>query len=363
VTGLGLGAATASQAFAEAQAQTTEQRTTLYVVGQTIQLEPSARNPDLHSEQVRFWVRGPTPQTISVTLTDVVFTDKGEKITFPLGSTGHTLQDIVHVGEYPREHDPSGPRLSHRIEVQAVQEVAEVRYGLLEISITPAKSAPSGVSVTAVSAVTLIVVVVPEGFDGVLPVGSDAGLMSSTVMVRELSPQNLFEMVLPDIPGVINRGPVEVSREVTNGSQIPYFVSTRWDLSSRAENLLGSSGQRALLFPDQVKRDAIDSVVVAEGATRPLNVVPGFGLVSVTVSTEATLGSSVLGAVEDSRTFLVLRWKEPTAVIVALLIVIFLLVRTRRKSDTNDDETPGQDAGLSTPQDSADASRIVNAAS
>jgi len=217
--------------------------------------------------------------------------------------------------------------------------------------------------VTAVSAVTLIVVVVPEGFDGGLPVGSDAGLMSSTVMVRELSPQNLFEMVLPDIPGVINRGPVEVSREVTNGSQIPYFVSTRWDLSSRDENLLGSSGQRALLFPDQVKRDAIDSVVVAEGATRPLNVVPGFGLVSVTVSTEATLGSSVLGAVEDSRTFLVLRWKEPTAVIVALLIVIFLLVRTRRKSDTNDDETPGQDAGLSTPQDSADASRIVNAAS
>lgn len=329
-------------AWAGVQPANTEP-TTLTVTGRAIQLEPSSFANGVATDSLTFRITGPTPQIIDVEIVDIVIDPSGAKSLFPAGSTPHTLQGVMSLGLFDTRYVPDGEAQNFSVDVASSTVTDDVRYGGVRVTITPDSGLVSGPSVGTVSGVLLMVLVIPGGFDGVLPEAGATTLSMSPLRVSPVGGENIFERILPDIPGVVNRGPVTIDVDLTNESENPFFLTTEWIISSGDEVLLTTSRAQTLVFAEEVTQEQIDTVFDIPGSTNAVNLLPAFGFVDVHITSEARLGQSLLGATGQSTSFLVLRWKEPFAGVLALTIVWFLMWSTRRTApDKNGSATlPG----------------------
>jgi hypothetical protein len=123
---------------------------------------------------------------------------------------------------------------------------------------------------------------------------------------------------------------VAIDVDLTNESKNPFFLTTEWIISSGDEVLLTTSREQTLVFAEQVTQEQVDTVFDIPGSTSAVNLLPTFGYVDVEIKSEARLGQTLLDATGQSTSFLVLRWKEPFAGVLALTIVWFLMWSTRR---------------------------------
>jgi hypothetical protein len=317
--------------------------TTLSLAGRTIVLEPSRSAGGSASDTVNFRIVGPTAQTIDVELLDLVVDSSGARTILPFGSTAHTLDEVVTVGPFPARYVPGGTRQNFSVTLTANAPLDDVRFGGVRVSIAPDTGSPSGTSLDNVSGILLTVLVVPEGFDGNLPLLGETALAASSLSVTPTYVENFFETLLPDIPGVVNRGPLALSVDFVNESPHPFFLNAEWSLSSNGEALLVTSADRTLMFAGQAAEKRMKTAVEIPGSTRTVDVLPAFGVVNVLVSGEARLGQAILDTTESRQSFLVLRWKEPFALGLALALIVFLLVASRRTAaETDTGETPAE---------------------
>ena len=317
--------------------------TTLTMTGRTIQLEPSLSFGGSATDSVTFRITGPTPQRIDVEVLDIVVDPSGARSLLPAGSTPHTLQGVMRLGLFDTRYVPDGETQNFSVNVTSSTVSDDVRYGGVRVTITPDSRLVSGPSLDTVSGVLLMVLVIPEGFDGVLPEAGATTISMSPLVVSPIGGENIFERILPDIPGVVNRGPVTIDVDLTHESNNPFFLTTEWIISSQDEILLTTSRVRTLVFAEQVTREQVDTVFDVPGSAIPANVLPFLGVVDVHISSEARLGQSLLDATDQTTSFLVLRWKEPFAGVVALTIVWFLMWSTRRTAlNKNGSADPGR---------------------
>jgi hypothetical protein len=306
------------------------ERTTLTATGRTIQLEPSSSANGSATDSVDFRITGPTPQIIDVEILDIVVDSSGTRSLFPAGSTPHTLQGVMRLGLFDTRYVPDGNTQNFSVDVTSSSVSDDVRYGGVRVTITPDSSLVSGSTVDTVSGVMLMVLVIPEGFDGVLPEAGATTFSMSPLRVSPSGGQNIFERILPDIPGVVNRGPVTIDVDLTNESKNPFFLATEWVISSGEEVLLTTSSAQTVVFAEQETHEQVETVFDIPGSTSAVNLLPAFGLVDVHIKSEARLGQGLLDTTGQSTSFLVLRWKEPFAGVLALAIVWFLMWSTRR---------------------------------
>ena len=314
--------------------------TTLSMPGRTIQLEPSRSASGVATDTVLFSISGPSPQAIRVEIMDLVVDASGAKSILPAGSTPHTLEGVISTGPYVDNYVPDGTTQSFSVDLTAKGARTDVRFGGIRVSIIPESQADSGSAVDGVSGVLLVVLVVPEGFDGGLATIGATVLHPSPLLVTPLFSENIFEMVFPDIPGVINRGPVAIDVALQNQSINPVFVTTEWVVTSGAETLFSSSSGRALVFAGQVAEESVGLVETVPGSTRTVDVLSGFEFVEIRMSSEASLGQNILDSTEASMSFLVLRWKEPLGILICLGIVGVLLWRSRKTESRQDQISP-----------------------
>jgi hypothetical protein len=315
--------------------------TTLTTAGRTIQLEPSLFAQGLATDAVTFRITGPTRQIIDVEILDIAVGPTGARSLLPAGSTPHTLQGVMTLGPFEGHYIPDGTTQNFSVNVSSATPRNDVRYGGVRVTITPDTRLTGSPSLDTVSGVLLMVLVVPEGFDGVLPDAGETTLTLSSFRVSPLGEENIFERILPDIPGVVNRGPVTIDVDLTNESNNPFLLTTEWTLSSGDELLLTSSRGQTLVFGEQTTREQVETVFDIPGSTRLVNALPAFGVVDVHLGGEARLGQSLLTSIDQSTSFLVLRWKEPFAVVLALTTVWFLLWSTRRSAPGKSTPAPG----------------------
>jgi len=313
--------------------------TTVSTVARVIVLEPSQSADGVASDTLTFRITGPTPQAINVEILDLVIDSSGERSILPLGSTAHTLDELVEIGSFVPRYVPDGTAQNFSVELTTNSLPNQVRFGGVRVSISGDSRISRGSTLDNVSGVFLTVLIIPPGFDGTLPLLGEATLGASVLSVKPVYVENLFERILPDLPRVINRGPVVLGVDFSNESSDPFFVSTEWSVSSDGDTLLASSTDQALLFAGQMTKDQINTAVDVPGSTRLVDVLPSFGVVHAKVVGEARLGRNVLDSTERSTSFLVLRWKEPFAIIVALALIVFLL-RPRKVKPANDDIPP-----------------------
>jgi urease beta subunit len=215
------------------------------------------------------------------------------------------------------------------VKVQTIGTVESVKFGAIRVTMTPIGDDQTSTGINTVSAISIVAVVVPEGFDGILPELWPLQPDVSGLSFSPLGSLNIFETLLPDIPGVINRGPVMVSQTVSNSSESPMFLSSEWFFDQSNENILRITSDKRLLLPGDETVDSTATVVAVPGSSRMVNVLPAFGRVTVRVVTEANLGQHSLGSTEQLETVLILRWKEPLVVIVAVTLVVWLMWRSR----------------------------------
>ena len=313
--------------------------TTLSLAGRTIQLEPARFESGLETDSISFRISGPDPQSIEVEVLDLVVDSKGSKSVLPLGSSPHTLEGVVSLGPHKKKYVPNGSTQSFSVDVTAKASGDEVRYGGVRIGMTPKNAAKSGGSLSSSPGVFLTLLVVPEGFSGELPNLGDTEINSSGISIRPLFPENIFEILLPDLPGILNRGPVAISADISNQSNNPVFIGSNWLVKSSSEVLLSKSTERTLVFAGQSVNQEVELVATGPGSTRPVDLLSLFDFVEVEMTNDAQLGSNVLASNKESISFLVIRWKEPVGLLICLLVVAALLARSRRPRSNEVRET------------------------
>lgn len=304
----------------------------LSMAGRTVQLEPSLFESGMDSDSLSFQISGPDPQDIKIELVDFVVLPDGTKTLLPAGSTEHTLQNVLTIGPYETEYLPDGTRQSYSADLVANEPGDKLRFGGVRVSMAPHSSGSASEVLSGVSGVLMIVMIVPEGFDGDLPLIGSSSVESSPIEIRPLFAQNLFEMILPDIPGVINRGPIAIGIAAFSEATNPVFLSTHWLVSSGSDVLLASSSRQKIAFPGATIEESVELVAKGPGSTRPTDLLAPFDFVAISATTDAQLGSHSLGSSEESMQFLVLRWKEPFAISLSLGMVGFLMWRSQKRT-------------------------------
>jgi hypothetical protein len=306
-----------------------QSETTLEVSVQTVELMTSLSGSGVG--QMRFWITGPTPQDISVEILDIVSDRAGAISLLPAGSTAHSLEDIVTMTSVPTQYIPDGSTQYFSVDIHAHNPGNDIHFGGVRVSIAPQPALSGAAVVDTISAVFLPIVVAPEGFTGALPMVAESALTLAAIQVQGPSNENFFEQLLPDIPGVINRGPVTFVTDVGNPSTNPFFFSSEWTVTSGDDVLLSLVTDRRLMLPGQESIEELSTARTIDGASRPVDVLPAFGMIGVRMTGEATLGQSLMDSREASASFLVLRWKEPFAIGVSLSVVVVLLWRSGKK--------------------------------
>lgn len=307
-----------------------EETTKLSMPGRTIELDPSRNPGGSDSDVVLFRVSGPTPQILDVEVLDFVVDSAGKKTLLPAGSTAHTLDGVLDIGPYAEAYVPDGTTQSFAVEVRAQGPPDSVRFGGIRVTMTPSQADSVVDSLGAASGVVIVALVVPDGFDGALPSLGETRIETSPLRVKPLFRENLLETLLPDIPGVINRGPIALDIETVNTSSGPVFLDTRWEVLEGPDILMTQESGNILIFAGQVSAQEVHLDASAPGSERPTNILSSFGLVDVVATTRARLGSEILDSSEQSATFLVVRWKEPFATLLCAGVILILLWRSRK---------------------------------
>jgi hypothetical protein len=303
----------------------------LSMAGRTVQLEPSLFETGEDLDSVSFQISGPDPQDIKIEIVDFVVLPDGTKSLLPAGSTEHTLQDALKIGTYETDYIPDGTKQSFSADLIATEPSAKLRFGGVRVSMAPKTNESETQALSGVSGVMMIVMIVPEGFDGELPSIGNSSVESSPIRITPLFAQNLFEMILPDIPGVINRGPIAIDIAATSQATNPVLLTTHWLVNSGSDVLFSSSSRQKVAFPGSTVEEGVELVARGTGSTRPADLLAPFDFVAISARTEARLGSHFLGSSEVTTQFLVLRWKEPFAISLSLGTVGVLIWRSRRQ--------------------------------
>lgn len=280
------------------------------------------------SVSVEFWVEGQYPKTLGVEFVDLVIGENGSKSLLPLGATAHSLGSLVTLPDNLPTYFPDGSRQRFVIDITAPPfDLSRVHFGGLEISMSDPASGDNAGPIRNTSSIVVTVVLVPEDWSGVLPESSTPKLEISKLRLRPVGERGIIDRLIPDLPGVINRGPVELVFDVANESETPGYFSTDWVVSNSHEALLVRAAAPRLVIPGDTMDSRLVSTTAVSGSAKEVNVLSGFGLHHAEARVTGSLSSVVF--LEDTleTTFFIAPWKET---LVAAAGVVLLVALGRR---------------------------------
>jgi hypothetical protein len=327
--GAALGLAVLGCVFAESWATVGNEETTLRMDMETLEL--STIDDGSNRNQLSFTLEGSEPQSVRLDVLDVALLEDGSKTLLPLAATDHTLNGVVTLSESTFAYVPNGESQTFTVDVVATGSLENLAWGAVRVSMSPSDSGDESLSSRSTSGIVRFVIVTPDGWEGGFPVTGAPGLEVGTMIVVSGARPNIIEQVLPDIPGVVNRGPLVARLPMSNTSAAPGFVVTEWTFTSGGDVLLERPSDRRLLLPTEVFEHQVDSMVQAPGSTRLIDVSPGFGRVVVASDTTVSLAGREWAVHDQSQSVLMLRWKEPFALFVLVGVIVGLLIWGRRK--------------------------------
>lgn len=278
-------------------------------------------------------VRGSQDAEITADFLDVVFGANNKKENLKSGSTPYSLSKVLEIKQFDGTF--RGSDRVKRIEIELktkFSKIDEMFYGSFVVQAVPAdpklkKKQISGA--TTSSGIVSPINVFPYGFAG----GKNKDkIFPAEVTHLSLSAKNrssLLDSLIPDIPGVVNSGPIEARVHYKNSGNLPIFVSTSWVFSSNGKKIASQSSGRSLLRPGNSAARAAITQAKVEGTEALANVLPSFGLIDI----QTTLNSDIAGTqfdpvVKKSSVFIV-QWKEPFFFIALGLTFVWYVLRKR----------------------------------
>jgi hypothetical protein len=140
--------------------------------------------------------------------------------------------------------------------------------------------------------------------------------------IERLERSSFIDSLLPDLPGIVNFGPVESRVTYTNPGEYPVFSELSWAFEHGGEVIAYKSLREALVSPDQEVQKAVTTQVSGQAEGSQLNLLPGLGFVSNKITLTSSLGGTELPVQVFDGSFLVLQWKEPFVGIIALYFLV-----------------------------------------
>jgi hypothetical protein len=304
-------------------------------------------------EYFQLAIRNGQPAEIIVELVDIFADSSGAKRAIPLGSSPYTPEGLVVFKKQSGVYIPNGELQYFDIPFNFIDSVSIDRpvFGGLKISVVPTASIDAGenqndseVDERAKSELETKTSIV--GTFAYFPLGAASileyqpALEITGVFIKTTA----NDMFLPDLPGIYNQGPLEISYQLKNTGKI--FLESRTSIeikkisvfqifaqdsseASAEELVFRRQTAPQLLVPNQSisYKQALINTTRSESGAQAVQEQDalGLGIFEISLQAEGFLGTDVQASTEIQRTTLILfPWKQS---LLALLVLVVLRKR------------------------------------
>jgi hypothetical protein len=282
-----------------------------FVVG-----DPAAINNEIKLE---IFVTTDSPKLVQVEFVDF-FTGEGGRSQLPSGSTPYSLANVLEISPFENSH-PGGGQKRFLVTIKPKSDYKQQLFtGGVIVRLDPVGDQGEGVGST--SSILRAMTVTPYGLVASLEEGR---LLPAQVVrhdIQRLERSSFIDSLLPDLPGVVNFGPVESRVTYSNPGEYPVFSELSWSFEHAGEVIANKSFSAALVSPEQEVQKAVTTQVSGQAEGSQLNLLPGLGFVSNKITLASSLGGTELPVQVYDGSFLVLQWKEPFVGIIALYFLV-----------------------------------------
>ena len=286
--------------------------------------------PDTKQEKlvIEVFATSKVPQNLVVEFVDLFTGQDGNRSYLPAGSTPYSLANVLVIEPFNATHNGRGAQQRFEVVLKPKEKYEQSLFtGGVVVRLEPLDQSRAGIG--SEGSILRSLTVTPFGLAASLAEGE---LLPAKIVrhdLTRLSRSSFIDSVLPDIPGVVNFGPVESTVTYKNDGEYPVFAGLEW-LFKTGETVIASKTFRpALVSPGQTVTKEVTTQIAGQSEGSRLNLLPGFGFVSNTISLSSSLGGTDLPTQKYDGSFIVLQWKEP---FVTLLSLYFLLRWAWRKN-------------------------------
>ena len=295
--------------------------------------DPGTNNPKLDLIVI---VTGPTAIEVKVEFVDYVFDDSGNKTRLPENSTPHSLAKILEVSPFQNRYKPSARGSEFLITINPKkQKIDQIYYGGIKVSMNPlGGTRQSGIaSAASTGAIASQVNVTPYGFAGSIKNGKITGAELSRINFTSTNRTSIIDSFLPDLPGLINSGPIEAKVRYRNKGELPVFAFASWEISANEKVLATKRTSKSILLGGRSATRSVITQSNIEGSRETVNVLPDFGPVKIKTTLHSELGGTKFDPVTVESSVFVVQWKEPFFFIALLACLLWYISRRRPSKD------------------------------
>jgi hypothetical protein len=260
-----------------------------------------------------------SPKVVAVEFVDF-YTGEGGRSQLPSGSTPYSLSNVLEIVPFDNRH-PGGGQERFLVTIKPKADYKQQLFtGGVVVRLDSVESQGEGVGSTG--SILRAMTVTPFGLVASLEEGN---LLPAKVIrhdIQRLERSSFIDSILPDLPGIVNFGPVESRVTYTNPGEYPVFSELSWAFEHGGEVIANKSFRSALVSPEQEVQKAVTTQVSGQAEGSQLNLLPSLGFVSNKITITSSLGGTELPVQVYDGSFLVLQWKEPFVGIIALYFLV-----------------------------------------
>lgn len=273
-------------------------------------------------------VSGSTPGRVEVSFLDTMQAGSSSP-ALPGGSLPSSLLNVIDFVPGNLTYTPNGATQRYLL-VFTVKEDYEFRpfHGNLRIAFSPGLEDVEGSANTI--GVVKNLLITPYGWAGENPSEERTFSIIERNLLTASTKSGVIDRLLPDLPFLINQGPVLSSVRVTNPGVYPNNTWIEWRFFD-GEELLAKKR-----IPDEFLRggkslDANFQVTYTDSSTeRTFDVLPTFRIIRYEVEVQSELSGFEYEPQIEIRHFVIAPWKEMLAAVLVVALVLYAVRRFKR---------------------------------
>lgn len=279
--------------------------------------------PDAKRENlaIEVFVTSNVPQKLVVEFVDLFSGKDGTRSYLPAGSTPYSLANVLEIEPFDGTHNGRGAQQRFEVFLKPKEKYEQSLFtGGVVVRLEPLNQSRAGIG--AEGSILRSLTVTPFGLAASL---AEAQLLPAQIIrhdLTRLSRSSFIDSVLPDIPGVVNFGPVESTVTYKNEGEYPVFAGLEWEFKTGDVVIASKTFRPALISPGQTVTKEVTTQIAGQSEGSRLNLLPGFGLVANTISLSSSLGGTDLPIQKYDGSFVVVQWKEPFVAILGLYFLV-----------------------------------------
>ncbi len=282
-------------------------------------------------------ISGPSPGRVEVSFRDTLQAGSSSP-ALPGGSLPSSLMNVLDFAPGDLTYKPNGSSQRYLL-VFTVKDNYEFRpfHGNLRIAFSPGLGESDGTTNTI--GITKNLLITPYGWAGENPSEERTFSIIERNLLTASTKSGVIDRLLPDLPFLINQGPVLSSVRVTNPGVYPNNTWIEWRFFD-GEELLAKKR-----IPDEFLRggkslDANFLVTYTDSSTeRTFDVLPTFRIIRFEVEVQSELSGFEYEPQIEIRHFVIAPWKEMLAAVLVVALVLYAVRRFKRRTKSAPLET------------------------